>query len=378
MLYQDDIIRATTSKIGAQDGLNRINKIMGEKLLDRNTDKSCHLIMANKAEKKKIEDEIELSPLLYNAKPIKQKVKEKWLGDQFHHDGLKESVNATLKDIIGRVKIGIFEVNAILEDLRMQVIGGIVGSFDIWELALIPMLLNNCDTWVSISDENIKELEDLQNLFFRTILQVPIGCPKPALCWETGTWKMVHRIMYKKLNFYKYLQTMDESSLAKKIFKEQNRLNFPGLVKECKEFAYALKIHSELENEIVTCNEFKRLVKNKINLLNEDSLREDMKTLSKCGDLKEGPYKRQDYFKELKVEDIRTKFRYRTKMIDVKFNFRNKNNYSKVLWLFDSCETSIESQSHVLWCPAYRNTRENKDLNSDSDLVQYIKKVLDI
>ena len=103
-----------------------------------------------------------------------------------------------------------------------------------------------------------------------------------------------------------------------------------------------------------------------------------MKSLSKLEELKVGPYKRQAYFKDLKVEEIRTKFRLRTKMIDVKFNFKNKNNYSGELWLCDSCETSIESQSHVLWCPAYQNLREGKDLNSDNDLVQYFKKLMNI
>ena len=73
----------------------------------------------------------------------------------------------------------------------MQIIGGIRGSIDIWELAILPMLLNNCDTWVNINEELENKLENLQELFFRTILQVPISCPKPALLFETGTLKMI-------------------------------------------------------------------------------------------------------------------------------------------------------------------------------------------
>ena len=72
----------------------------------------------------------------------------------------------------------------------MQIIGGMLGILDIWELALIPVLLNNCDTWLNISDETIQEMEKLQNLFLRTVLQVPISCPKPALYWETTTLKI--------------------------------------------------------------------------------------------------------------------------------------------------------------------------------------------
>ena len=88
----------------------------------------------------------------------------------------------------------------------MQVIGGIRGSIEIWELAIIPMLLNNCDTWIGISEDSVTKLENFQNLFLRIILQVPISCPKPELCWETATIKMKFRIWQKKLNLYKYLQ----------------------------------------------------------------------------------------------------------------------------------------------------------------------------
>ena len=48
LLYQDDIFRAATSVTGAQDGLDRIWKIMGGKLLDIHTDKSCHIIVADR------------------------------------------------------------------------------------------------------------------------------------------------------------------------------------------------------------------------------------------------------------------------------------------------------------------------------------------
>ena len=42
----------------------------------------------------------------------------------------------------------------------------------------------------------------------------------------------------------------------------------------------------------------------------------------------------------------------------------------------DSCKRAIESQSHLLWCPAYQHLREGKSLDSDKDLTQYIINVL--
>ena len=65
-------------------------------------------------------------------------------------------------------------------------------------------------------------------------------------------------------------------------------------------------------------------------------------------------------------------------MVDAKMNFKNMKKYSSELWQCDSCERSIESQSHLLWCPAYSSIREGKDLNSDKDLISYIKKVIQV
>ena len=33
---------------------------------------------------------------------------------------------------------------------------------DLWELAIVPSLLNNAETWVGIPEEALEKLEDLQ------------------------------------------------------------------------------------------------------------------------------------------------------------------------------------------------------------------------
>ena len=36
---------------------------------------------------------------------------------------------------------------------------------------------------------------------------------------------------------------------------------------------------------------------------------------------------------------------------------------------------NIDTQGHILWCPFHAHLREGKSLDSDSDLVEYMKKV---
>ena len=57
------------------------------------------------------------------------------------------------------------------------------------------------------------------------------------------------RIWKAKLNLYKYLQDLSEDSLAKEIFNEQKKKNFPGLVQECWNIAKELDIMDELNND---------------------------------------------------------------------------------------------------------------------------------
>ena len=43
ILYQDDIFRATTTVMGAQNGLNKISKLMGLKQLEVHPEKTGHV-----------------------------------------------------------------------------------------------------------------------------------------------------------------------------------------------------------------------------------------------------------------------------------------------------------------------------------------------
>ena len=64
--------------------------------------------------------------------------------------------------------------------------------------------------------------------------------------------------------------------------------------------------------------------------------------------------------------------------IHIKRNFRHDPAYTKDSWKCDSCRTNIDTQSHMLWCEAYKELRIDKDLQSDKDLTKYIQEVQEI
>ena len=97
-----------------------------------------------------------------------------------------DSIKATLKARRGKAIAAIFEIKAVLEDIRM----GALGGMDLWELAVVPMLLYNSETWTDIYDEVIEELENIQLQFLRVLFEVPVSTPKPILSWDTATLSM--------------------------------------------------------------------------------------------------------------------------------------------------------------------------------------------
>jgi hypothetical protein len=122
LIYQDDLGRFSTS---VQDGTKKIESCMESKLLDLHSDKSCFMIFGSARKKKAAHDNLDVNPIKLYDKPMKEKLKEKYLGDLIHSDGNSASVQATVNDRYGRIKVGTFQNRQIIEDCRSKQVGGI-------------------------------------------------------------------------------------------------------------------------------------------------------------------------------------------------------------------------------------------------------------
>ena len=75
------------------------------------------------------------------------------------------------------------------------------------------------------------------------------------------------------------------------------------------------------------------------------------------------------------MNEARTLFRVRTKMIKCKMNQSSDRFNRSSLWKCEDCGY-VDTQAHILNCPAYQELREGKSLNCDADLVTYFSDVL--
>lgn len=181
--------------------------------------------IGNRENYNKVQKEIEDNPFVYKDFHIKNKVQEKWLGDQLNENGLAATNLATVVSRRGKVTAAIFEIKALLEDVRLHSLGGLECGLEIFNLAVLPFLLNNSDTWTCLDDKTIKELDKLQVLFLSVLLSVPTSTPRPAIFFDTGSITMEFEIMKRKLNLVHHIKNLDDNCLAKEIYNEQIRNN---------------------------------------------------------------------------------------------------------------------------------------------------------
>ena len=169
---------------------------------------------------------------------------EKYLGD-YMGSSLSESVFVTIQRRKGLSLRLISEIKLTLEDCRSHVLGGIATGLEIWNMAVIPFLFANCDTWMEIPKKAVNLLNHIQNTFFRSLFATCSGCPIPAFYWDTGTLLAENFVKYKKLLFLNHLSRLPQNSLAREIYDIQLSNSFPGLVSECSLVLKDLEIHSD-------------------------------------------------------------------------------------------------------------------------------------
>ena len=216
-----------------------------------------------------IEKQMETTPLTLCGQEMKCLEKEKYLGDMICSGGLAASVQATVMKRKGQVVSSILDTKAVVEDCRANVVGGITAGLEIWELAILPYLLNNSETWIETSKKTIETLDDIQCMFYRYLLATPRTCPIPALLWETGGLMMEHRIAQKKLLFYHHLINLPKNSLAYEVAATQVALSYPGLMMECLDLMEEYNLpDAKLSSKI----QWKKIVKKAICDENEKSL----------------------------------------------------------------------------------------------------------
>ena len=316
--------------------------------------------MGTKKYKEKVREEVKYLPLKFGDFSMLEKDQDVYLGDVLSSDGLSASVQSTVAHRLGRVKGAIYEAAAILKDYRIQAIGGMMGAWDIWEKAIIPKLLANCGSWVGISSQTLKLLEETQNLYCSLVYACPSSTPKPALRGESALLDIEHRVYLEKVCLvtsvmFKY---SEEENYARELMQEQLAMGWGGLTREVEEICSTVGLPN-------ACQQFisrEKILEN-IKLSSLRKLKLDMEGLSKQDEIKNQDLRKpQKYMEMISLEDSRLEFRWRTNMLDNRGCMGKKYPSKACPHCPEGRQEGVEeTSSHWLTCEAYTELRHGID-----------------
>ena len=393
IIFQDDIFKASEDIESANDANKRMVAMVESKLLSLNIDKSIYLVIGEKKARKKLLEELKKDPIILDDHPMKVANSAKYLGDKLS-ENLSDSVSETVKMRVGLASSAIYEIRAVVDDRRAEAVASLPTAFMIWEMAVIPMLLNNADVWLGMKKKTMKELDKLQLKFLRLILAVGTGCPIPMLYAETGTMLMSNRVLLRKLLFLHHVATLPLSTLARQVYERECRQDpissGVSLVRECQPY---LEEFGVMNIQAYTKYQIKGIFKKKIFLKNKCELIQMSEKYKKINTecFSRESFQMKSYFKTLSIQQSRLQFKLNAKMTPkIASNFHRDPKYRDINYLCVGCSVrggsksvseeqtlNTDSEDHVLECFAYSDLRQNLDLDVQSDLLTFFQLVID-
>ena len=278
---------------------------------------------------------------------------EKYVGDMI-------SENCTIGSCINyRVSKGmgiIAEIMTLLDEITL-------GShyfevaMELREAIFLNGILFNSEVWYGVNDKQVEQLEQVDEMLLRKLLKAKRNTPKVSLYLELGCIPIRFRIMSRRLMFLQYLLSLDKDSLLYRVFSAQreNPVRDDWVLKVQEDITF-LGFDEEISLEEVNIS--KKVIKDRICKAAFRYLMLAKDKHSKMSNLTYRELNMQKYLKEVsKKEDCQQIFKFRTRMIDVKENF--KNQYVELLCPL--CTRANDSQEHLLACT--ENTVDSQQIN---------------
>ena len=290
--------------------------------------------------------EVTLKDIQDNEHLIQEVSEERYLGDIISKDGKN---NKNIKARISKANGSINQVMSILEEICF-------GKY-FFEVALvlrnslfINSLIFNSEAWYNITKKDYEELEMADEILLRRILECPAATPKEMLYLEMACLPIRFIIMGRRIMFLHYILNEDSDSLINKFFKAQEtnpiKNDWCESVREALKDLNILLTFSQIK--LMKKEELKNLVKAACEAAALEYLNKKKAEHSKVLHLSHTSWEMQPYLKPntMLTEEAKFIFLLRTRMLDVRVNFRNKHKDINC----PNCKEHPDDQPHLLTC----------------------------
>ena len=217
LLFQDDVASPSSDLENAQENNERMKDVVESKLLDFNLEKSVFLVIGNNKFKKEVQKKLEDKPLLLCGRKVNKVESYSYLGKIISNKGLSQCVTETINKRYVKAYKAIYEINIIIQDVRVSVLGAFSTAMMLWEMSVLPALLNSASCWFKLPKAALNKLNKLSQLFLSTVLQAWPKCPAPALYWFTGSILPINKIIEEKVLLLRHMTNLDSTCLAAEV-----------------------------------------------------------------------------------------------------------------------------------------------------------------
>ena len=281
-----------------------------------------------------------------NEHKIEPSDEEKYLGDILTTDG------KNTRNIAARRARGICNVDKIFTYLNDVFLGPYY-----FEAALLyrsSLLLNsilvNSESWYNVTESDIQQLESVDNIFHRRVLETPRSTPISIMHLELGTLPIRFIIKKRRVLFLHYILKQNKDDLIFKFFEAQSHCPQRG--------DWILQVRKDLSdiNLHLSFDSIKSLSESAFKLKVTEAIKNAAynwllsKIKEKGNDIIYTTLQLQKYFlsANMNIKQRNLLFALRAHMVPVKCNFRR--SYEDLTCPVCKDTNEQDSQSHLLQC----------------------------
>ena len=335
LLWVDDVALMSFDENELQDMLDITYHTAKKYRIEFGKEKSQILVIGTEKQREKTEERI----FKLGDMSLDRTQTYNYLGETINEKG---DISDHTKKIRGKVEAAFQTIQLIAGDdnfnkLEMETIWKLV------ETCIIPIATYASETWNN-NKTNTQEINRILDSIIKRILKTPVSTPRETLYMETGLMDLEHEAKRKQILMRHRLSrttnpliqsTIDDDS--KGGWKERT----DNLMKELEISKESLQLKKE---------PFSKLVKKSIDKLFKNAIDKKGEAKSKVEHLKDGtggwiPMERRKYMSELSRNQVSKIFQARTRMLNIKNNYRN--NHKNDLGC-RACGQPNETQPHVL------------------------------
>ena len=276
---------------------------------------------------------------------------ETYLGDVICSSGRNE------KNIASKANKGVGAISQIFAMLNQVTLGQFYfeTALVMRDSMLISKLVASSEVWYNITKTEYQKLENIDETFTRRLLNVQSSVPKESLYIEIGKLPVKFIIKTRRLMYWWHLTNLNKTELLYKFYTAQTlKTNHGDWVEQLEKDKKELNLQlTDDDVRTFSQEQFRKVIQEKIELAAGKFLVEQQNSHSKSENLKFEGFKPASYLtsRNLTTKEVQTLFNLRSRMIDVKANFRSANLDN--LWC-KLCLLFPETQQHLLECPDVR------------------------